>query len=66
MTVAELIAKLQTMDQSLPVWVGSTMGPFGPGSLDSLDEVRETIVDGKYIREKEQYEQLRVVMIELE
>ncbi len=66
MTVAELIAKLHTMDQSLPVWIGGTDGPYDPGELDEQDEVHEKIVNGNYSVDKQQYEQIRVVMIELE
>lgn len=37
MNVAELIVKLQTMDQALPVYTSGTDGPVGYGLLKTED-----------------------------
>lgn len=48
MTVAELIAKLQTMDQSLPVWSGFTVGPRDPGPLNT-DDIYQIEIDDQSV-----------------
>lgn len=64
MTVAELIAKLQTMDQNLPVWLGSNPCCYGPCAVEE-NQLHEEVVDGKYLIDKEEYEKLNVAMIDL-